>query len=207
VPACRLQHGDVSVTETHAFIFSPLFVLPLSVTVIMSDHEDDAKGEEEPTRKRYKSYTAIDVQKVRLEKLMKNIDKPIEIPKARGDRKFPEAPDFVRNVMGSSAGAGSGEFHVYRHLRRKEFARQRFIDEQARKETLDDKYMSKLETNKTSAEDKTSKKRAKRLKKKQKARQAAKKKKTGEDANKDSSSEDTEEEESSEAKETSQVTT
>lgn len=36
-------------------------------------------------------------------------------------------------MIGSSAGAGSGEFHVYRHLRRKEYARQRFIEEQAKK--------------------------------------------------------------------------
>jgi PRKR-interacting protein 1-like protein len=36
-------------------------------------------------------------------------------------------------MTGSSAGAGSGEFHVYRHLRRKEYARQRFIEEQAKK--------------------------------------------------------------------------
>lgn len=43
------------------------------------------------------------------------------------------APDFVRNVMGSSAGAGSGEFHVYRHLRRKEYARQKFIQEKSEK--------------------------------------------------------------------------
>lgn len=35
--------------------------------------------------------------------------------------------------MGSSAGAGSGEFHVYRHLRRKEYARQKFIQEKAHK--------------------------------------------------------------------------
>lgn len=33
---------------------------------------------------------------------------------------------------GSSAGAGSGEFHVYRHLRRKEYARLHHIDTQAR---------------------------------------------------------------------------
>lgn len=45
-------------------------------------------------------------------------------------------PEFVRNVMGSSAGAGSGEFHVYRHLRRKEYARQKFIQEKAHKVTV-----------------------------------------------------------------------
>lgn len=35
--------------------------------------------------------------------------------------------------MGSSAGAGSGEFHVYRHLRRKEYARQKHIQLKAEK--------------------------------------------------------------------------
>jgi len=53
-----------------------------------------------------------------------------ERPKAKNT---PSAPEFVRNVMGSSAGAGSGEFHVYRHLRRKEYARQKFIQEKAHK--------------------------------------------------------------------------
>lgn len=35
--------------------------------------------------------------------------------------------------LGSSAGAGSGEFHVYRHLRRKEYTRQKIIDEMGEK--------------------------------------------------------------------------
>lgn len=51
-----------------------------------------------------------------------------ERPKPKND---PSVPEFVRNVMGSSAGAGSGEFHVYRHLRRKEYARQKCIQEKS----------------------------------------------------------------------------
>lgn len=55
------------------------------------------------------------------------------IPEPRSDKKTPHVPEFVRNVMGSSAGAGSGEFHVYRHLRRKEYARQKHIQLKADK--------------------------------------------------------------------------
>lgn len=68
--------------------------------------------------------------------------------------------------MGSSAGAGSGEFHVYRHLRRKEYARQKMIQNKSARELLDDEYQNKLEENRRIAEEKTAKKRAKRLKKK-----------------------------------------
>lgn len=60
-------------------------------------------------------------------------DKPVLIPERQKEKKMPHVPEFVRNVMGSSAGAGSGEFHVYRHLRRKEYARQKFIQEKGEK--------------------------------------------------------------------------
>lgn len=60
-----------------------------------------------------------------------------ERPKAKST---PSVPEFVRNVMGSSAGAGSGEFHVYRHLRRKEYARQKFIQEKAHKVIAHNSY-------------------------------------------------------------------
>lgn len=55
------------------------------------------------------------------------------LPDRPKSKNSPSVPEFVRNVMGSSAGAGSGEFHVYRHLRRKEYSRQKFIQEKGRK--------------------------------------------------------------------------
>src|SRR2546426_5818681 len=114
-------------------------------------------------------FTAYDVQKIRLEKLMANPEKLVEIPmRSTGEKKFQEAPEFVRNVMGSSAGAGSGEFHVYRHLRRKEYARVRHIEMMAKKEEQDQRFQQRLEDKKNTAEEKTAKKRAKRLKKKEK---------------------------------------
>ncbi|XP_013145223.1 PREDICTED: PRKR-interacting protein 1 homolog [Papilio polytes] len=122
---------------------------------------------------------ATDLQRLKLEKLMKNPDKPVVIPEPPRQKTLAPPPDFVRNVMGSSAGAGSGEFHVYRHLRRKEYARQKFIQEKSEKEKLDDEYHRKIEENRKAAEDKTAKKRAKRLKKKQKAKSKIKKPKTG----------------------------
>ncbi|CAG2111286.1 unnamed protein product [Medioppia subpectinata] len=143
-----------------------------------------------------RDFTAIDVQKIRVEKLMKNPDKPIDIPMRREDKKFAEPPDFVRNIMGSSAGAGSGEFHVYRHLRRKEYARLRHIDTQAKQEKLDEDFKQRIDDNKRLAEEKTAKKRAKRQKRKQKLRsKKSKTEKSEESKNSDIDESDEQEEE------------
>ncbi|XP_032683855.1 PRKR-interacting protein 1 homolog [Odontomachus brunneus] len=135
------------------------------------------KDEEKPVVAK----TAVDLQRLKLVKLMKNIDKPMILPERPKAKSTPSVPEFVRNVMGSSAGAGSGEFHVYRHLRRKEYARQKFIQEKAHKELLDAEYHQKLEENKKLAEQVTAKKRAKRLKKKQGRKQKKQMKTTKED--------------------------
>jgi Protein of unknown function (DUF1168) len=83
--------------------------------------------------------------------------------------------------MGSSAGAGSGEFHVYRHLRRKEYARQKHLKMLSETEKLDLDYQDKLEMNQMIAEERTNKKRQKRLKKKNKQKQKGKKPKLQEE--------------------------
>ncbi|XP_052889037.1 PRKR-interacting protein 1 homolog [Anopheles moucheti] len=159
--------------------------------------------DQEVEKKKFVVRNAADVQRAKLDKLMKNPDKPVIIPAPSKNRDFSTAiPSFVRNVMGSSAGAGSGEFHVYRHLRRKEYARQKQIQEKSRSEQLDDAFQDRLENNRKAAEERTAKKRAKRLKKKAKLKpNRGKKPKQGVSLDEllESSSEESDEEENEEA--------
>lgn len=112
-------------------------------------------------------------QKRRIEKLLEDPDKPVEIPdSSKHTKKQYEAPDFVRNVMGSSAGAGSGEFHVYRHLRRKEITRLKDMEESALVDELDTKFKRELDEMKRNAEERTKKRKLKRDKKKARLKEA-----------------------------------
>uniref|UniRef100_A0A0B7B3V7 Uncharacterized protein n=1 Tax=Arion vulgaris TaxID=1028688 RepID=A0A0B7B3V7_9EUPU len=99
---------------------------------------------------------------------MNNPNKEVVIPDQSKD-KAPRPPlEFIRNIWGSSAGAGSGDFHVYRGVRRREYARQKYIKAKAEKEELDDEYKKKLEQHKKEAEERTNKNRAKRLRRNRK---------------------------------------
>ncbi|CAG00127.1 unnamed protein product, partial [Tetraodon nigroviridis] len=113
-------------------------------------------------------------QRLKLERLMRNPDKPAPIPDRPKEWNPRAPPEFVRDVMGSSAGAGSGEFHVYRHLRRREYQRQDFLDKMSEKLNADQRYLDKVEQNKMAAEDRTAKRRKKRDKLKQKKLMAKK---------------------------------
>uniref|UniRef100_A0A8C5MCH1 PRKR interacting protein 1 n=1 Tax=Leptobrachium leishanense TaxID=445787 RepID=A0A8C5MCH1_9ANUR len=120
---------------------------------------------------------ATDEQRLKLERLMRNPDKPAAIPERQKEWTPRTAPEFVRDVMGSSAGAGSGEFHVYRHLRRREYQRQEFMDTITDKQKLDDDFQKKLLDNKLLQEEKTAKRRLKRQKMKEKKKLSKKVKK------------------------------
>lgn len=147
--------------------------------------------------------TPAEEQRLKLERLMRNPDKAAPIPDRPKEWNPRAPPEFVRDVMGSSAGAGSGEFHVYRHLRRREYQRQDFLDKMADKQNKDDEYLEKLEKNKEEAEGRTAKRRKKREKLRQKKLLAKKakvesKKKEGDADESSQSSEEEEEEEDEE---------
>jgi hypothetical protein len=147
--------------------------------------------------------TAADIQRFKLQKLLKNPDKPAYIPE-KPEEKLPRVfkpPEFVRNIWGSSAGAGSGDFHVYRGVRRREYARQKFLTEKSEKDKLDDEFQKRLKEHKKADQDKSAKKRAKRMKKKMKQK-AKKTKLNNNSANgKGEESEDSEEESADESPE------
>ncbi|KAJ4384806.1 hypothetical protein N0V86_000409 [Didymella sp. IMI 355093] len=107
-----------------------------------------------------------------VEALFAKPDKVIDIPGSKST-SLSAPPEIVANVQGSSAGAGSGEFHVYKASRRREYERLRAMDEEVEKEKDEKDFLErKAEQEKRDAE-KTEKNRAKRAKalaRKQKAK-------------------------------------
>ncbi|XP_062090350.1 uncharacterized protein LOC133796718 [Humulus lupulus] len=86
-------------------------------------------------------------------------------------RIIENVPVRVSNTSGSSAGSGSGDFHQYRQMRRKEQDRlaRMDVDYQRRKEEAE--FNMRREERLKAAEERTAKKRLKRQKKKQRKRE------------------------------------
>lgn len=106
--------------------------------------------------------TAVAAQSSAVEHLFAQADREIVIPSAAtkavkraGDMAPP--PEIVANVQGSSAGAGSGEFHVYKQSRRREYERIRLMQEEAKKEDADLEWAKKQEELRKKDEDGRSK--------------------------------------------------
>lgn len=79
----------------------------------------------------------------------------------------------IQNVCSSSAGAGSGDFHQYRMVRRSEQERVRKMEEDWKKNEEKETYETNIQDKQKMHEDKTSKRRAKRQKKKAKKKSRA----------------------------------
>ena len=77
--------------------------------------------------------TPLDKQRVQLEKLLKDPSKPAYIPPPPKEKMIRPAREMMKNVQGSSAGAGSGEFHVYKAGRRREYERLKLMEDESKK--------------------------------------------------------------------------
>ncbi|KAM5531654.1 hypothetical protein V8D89_014706 [Ganoderma adspersum] len=109
-------------------------------------------------------------QRAQLEKLLKDPSKSAHIPAAPKDKTIRPAREMMKNVQGSSAGAGSGEFHVYKASRRREYERLKIMEDEAQKEAEVAEFEQKKREWEDAAEAKTAKNRAKRQKKKERAK-------------------------------------
>ncbi|KAJ2632685.1 hypothetical protein H4R22_001057 [Coemansia sp. RSA 1290] len=131
-----------------------------------SSHHDDSSLK----RKRN---PLVDKQRSHISYLMKHIDKPIDLSVSEKPAIKPP-PDIVLNVRGSSAGAGSSDFSIYRNQRRKENLRIKLMEAEAAADRIQEEFENEMESLKQKDDEKTARNRAKRQKRKNRAKKSKK---------------------------------
>ncbi|KAI7788861.1 hypothetical protein LA080_008753 [Diaporthe eres] len=130
-----------------------------------------------PVKKR--ALSPASAQAGQLEALFARPDQEIRVPPSGPQdpaRRLPLPPEIVTNVQGSSAGAGSGEFHVYKAARRREYERLRVMDDEVRREAEAREFAEKKTETERRDDEKTRRNREKRDKmkaRKERAKAAA----------------------------------
>ncbi|KAJ2817542.1 PRKR-interacting protein 1 [Coemansia erecta] len=111
----------------------------------------------------------VDKQRSQIDHLMKNIDRPVDLSAPEKPTLLRPPPEIVLNVRGSSAGAGSSDFSIYRDLRRKENLRIKLMEAEAEKDSAKDQFIDEIEALKRKDDAKTARNRAKRQRRKNKS--------------------------------------
>lgn len=113
-----------------------------------------------------RALTPVTQQASHVEALFAKPDREISIPTGTVTKKgLAPPPEIVANVQGSSAGAGSGEFHVYKASRRREYERIKLMEDEVAKEEADAEFEKKREEMRKKDAEKTGKNRKRREKK------------------------------------------
>ncbi|KAF2832625.1 DUF1168-domain-containing protein [Ophiobolus disseminans] len=115
-----------------------------------------------PTKKR--ALTPRDAYASSVDALFAKPDRDMHIPTSAVGKLLSAPPEIVANVQGSSAGAGSGEFHVYKASRRREYERLRLMDEEVKQEEDEKSAKERREELERKDREKTEKNRLKREK-------------------------------------------
>ena len=131
------------------------------------------RGNREPPAKR-RALSPKTKHASELEALFAKPDAEIKLTPGTRVRELAAPPEIVTNVQGSSAGAGSGEFHVYKASRRREAERLRAMDEEVHKEEQDREWEEKREKLRLEDEQKLNKNRSRRAKKKERQQKVKK---------------------------------
>jgi len=168
-------------------------------------HESDEEGG--PGSKEVKKVlTYAEHQKIKLDRLFDKCkdgravfipEMPSKIP----ERDVNQVRETQYNIMGSCAGAGSGEFHSFRKSRRREYARQSILKYRDIRDKKNLEWQDKVESQKESEDAKTAKKRAKRLKEKERKKQKKNVEKKKETSSEESSESEEEEQDEEKVKE------
>ncbi|KAJ2851126.1 hypothetical protein IWW36_001377 [Coemansia brasiliensis] len=143
----------------------------------MASDDDNSKSSESESPQdsslKRKRNPLVDKQRSHIDYLMKHIDKPVDLSVPEKPAIKPP-PDIVLNVRGSSAGAGSSDFSIYRDQRRKENLRIKLMEAEAARDKAKEQFENEMESLKQKDNEKTAKNRAKRQKRKNRAKRAKK---------------------------------